>query len=320
MAETMAVYTPNPGDVKALSLRYQIPLVDFGMVQDELMACTNLYAMAPDGGHPQACGHYLWFKQLERAFECWDPIGPGQAQLHLPERVHPNSRGWEGRMTTYDEKSGRVNGTMFIFDDTAINCWGTIDEGKESGSIFVDGQAHATRRSMPGRSTRNSLFRFGRTRLGDRHILELTGKTARLTAVDAKTCLGRRWLGVEAPGWKLDGAKPAAFRVALGLAVSASSRLCLRRASRSRSTSSAANLSVAYVDSPGGGTLKVTVDGQSKLKQPAKRAVSSTRRSTSTTSRTAKAFWTYPTGVTRSASKRPTGPSPCWVCLRTSDG
>ena len=77
-------YTSNPGDLQALSLRYQIPYMDFGKSGDDIVRWCNRYALVPLDGHPQAAAHYLWFKQLEKAFECWDPIVPGQAQLQLP--------------------------------------------------------------------------------------------------------------------------------------------------------------------------------------------------------------------------------------------
>jgi hypothetical protein len=65
----------------------------------------------PADGHPQAAGHFLWFKQLEKAFECRDPVVPGQAQLHLPERIHENSYNWEGEMVSFDTSSERIKGT-----------------------------------------------------------------------------------------------------------------------------------------------------------------------------------------------------------------
>ncbi|NCQ25971.1 MAG: SGNH/GDSL hydrolase family protein, partial [Armatimonadetes bacterium] len=184
-------YTPNPGDLQALALRYQIPFMDYGKIGDDVTRWVNRYALVPSDGHPQAASHYLWFKQLEKAFECWDPIEPGQAQLQLPARVHPNSYGWEGELVTYDEKSGRLKGGKFVFDDTALNCWGTADEGDPEP--YVDGEKQSARRATPGRDLRNSLFRHGRCRLGDRHILELAGKGARLTYVDAKVCPDRQF-------------------------------------------------------------------------------------------------------------------------------
>jgi hypothetical protein len=98
-------YTANAGDVQALALRYQIPVLDYGKISDDVTRWCNPRTLVPADGHPQAAAHYLWSQQLLKAFECWDPIEAGQAQLQLPERVHANSYGWEGEMVTYDQKS-----------------------------------------------------------------------------------------------------------------------------------------------------------------------------------------------------------------------
>ena len=259
-------YTPNPGDLKALALRYQIPLIDFGRVQDDLMAYCNPYALCPDGGHPEAAGHYLWFKQLERAFECWDPIRAGQAQLHLPERVHPNSYGWEGEVTTYDADSDRIQSRMFLLDDTAMNCWGVVPDDDKDAGIFVDGQKMSFRRSSPSRDLRNSMFRHGRCRLGDRHVLELAGDGAKLTCVDAKTCPNRRWLGVENPRWRLDGAEVVPFASDFGNPYG-SNHIVLAVGKSITIDAVLTDVSVAYADRPDGGILKVMVDDGSRLNQ-----------------------------------------------------
>jgi hypothetical protein len=259
-------YTPNPGDLKALALRYQIPLIDFGRVQDDVTACCNPYALCPDGGHPEAVGHYLWFKQLERAFECWDPIRAGQAQLHLPDRVHPNSYGWEGHITTYNAESDRIQGGLFLFDDTAVNCWGVVPDDDKDAGIFVDGEKMSFRRSSPRRDVRNSLFRFGRCRLGDRHVLELAGKGAKLTSVDAKTCPNRRWLGVENPRWQLDGAKVVPFASGAGTPYG-TNHIVLAPGKSIAIDAVLTDVSVAYADRSDGGILKVLVDNQPRLNQ-----------------------------------------------------
>ena len=260
-------YTPNGGDAKALALRYQIPFIDFGRVQDDVTSFCNPYALCPDGGHPEATGHYLWFKQLERAFECWDPIRCGQAQLFLPERLHPNSYGWEGEITTYNQDSDRVQGGMFLFDDTAVNCWGVIPDDKNDSSIFIDGQQMSARRSMPRRDLRNSLFRHGRCRLGDRHVLELVGKGAKLTCVDAKTCPNRRWLGVKNPRWRLDTAEVIPFSSRFGSPYG-TGQIVLAPGKSIALETVLTDVSVAYADRPEGGTLKVLIDNQPKLNQP----------------------------------------------------
>lgn len=259
-------YTPNPGDLQALSLRYQIPMLDYGKIGDDLTRWCNRAAFVPSDGHPQAASHYVWFKQLEKAFECWDPILPGQAQLQLPERVHPNAYGWEGDMVAYDEKSERIKGGRFVFDDTAVNCWGVADG--EDPVPYVDGEKLTARKGMARRDVRNSLFRHGRCRLGDRHILELAGKGAKLTAVDAKVCPNRRFLPVDNPLWRLGEAKPAPFASEWGAPYGVV-QVALKPGMAIETEAVCTDLSVAYADAADGGKLKVSVDGVEKLLQPA---------------------------------------------------
>jgi len=258
-------YTPNPGDLQALALRYQIPFMDYGKIGDDVTRWVNRYALVPSDGHPQAASHYLWFKQLEKAFECWDPIEPGQAQLQLPARVHPNSYGWEGELVTYDEKSGRLKGGKFVFDDTALNCWGTADEGDPEP--YVDGEKQSARRATPGRDLRNSLFRHGRCRLGDRHILELAGKGARLTYVDAKVCPDRQFVGADSPRWNRNGATVTDFISEWGAPYGAK-QVVLAPGSAIAVDVVCTDLSVAYVDAAQGGKLRVLIDGAERLLQP----------------------------------------------------
>ena len=258
-------YTPNPGDLQALSLRYQIPFLDYGKIGDDVTRWCNRYALVPRDGHPQAVAHYLWFKQLEKAFECWDPILPGQAQLQLPERVHSNTYGWEGEMVTYDAKSGRLNGNTFVFDDTAINCWGNVDEG--APVPYVDGEKLSSRRAMPRRDLRNSMFRHGRCRLGDRHVLEIAGKGAKLTHVDAKVCPNRRFVAVDSARWRLAGAAVTPFTSEWG-APYGSRQTTLQPGGVAEIDIVGTDVSVAYVDSPEGGKLRVVIDGDERLVQP----------------------------------------------------
>jgi hypothetical protein len=258
-------YTPSPGDMQALSLRYQIPFLDYGKAGDDIVRWCNRYALVPKDGHPQAAAHYLWFKQLEKAFECWDPTMPGQAQLQLPERTHKNTYGWEGEMITFDEKSPRLKGNKFVFEDTAINCWGSVAD-KEKPIPYVDGQKLSARRSSPRRDVRNSLFRHGNTTLGDRHILEITGKDAKLTYVDAKVCPNRQFLGMDNPRWN-DKMKVENFDSEWG-APYGSRIVELQPGKTLEIDAVCTDISVAYVDQKNGGELKVFVDGKEKLNQP----------------------------------------------------
>ena len=142
------VIRPNPGDLQALALRYQIPYLDYGKTSDDIVRWCNRYTLVPIDGHPQAAGHFLWFKQLEKAFECWDPIVTGQAQLQLPERVHSNTYCWEGDMLTFDKTSARIKGNRYIFEDAVVNCWGKADN--EPPLPYVDGIKYESRISCPG--------------------------------------------------------------------------------------------------------------------------------------------------------------------------
>lgn len=258
--QNYGTYTPNTADLMALSLRYQIPFLDYGKTADELVRWCNRYALVPRDGHPQAAAHYIWFKQLEKAFECWDPVATGQAQLQLPERVHPNTYGWEGEMITFGPDSPRIRGGMFMFEDTAINCWGSVDGDPVP---YVDGEKQSARRSSPNRDVRNSLFRHGRARLGDRHILEITGPEAKLTYVDAKVCPGRRFFPVDHPLWTLGGAQAEAFDSEWG-APCGDQRVVLSEGQAAEIDVVATDLSVAWLDAVEGGTLRVTVEGVEK--------------------------------------------------------
>ena len=122
------------------------------------------------------------------------------------------------------------------------------------------------RRSTPHRDSRNSLFRFGRCRLGDRHILELAGEGAKLTSVDAKTCPNRRWLGVENPRWRLDGAKPDPFNSRFGCPCG-THQILLAPGKSIALDAVFTDLSVAYADRTDGGILKVLVDDRPRLSQ-----------------------------------------------------
>jgi hypothetical protein len=259
-------YTPASGDLQALSLRYQIPFLDYGKAEDDVIRWCNKYALVPVDGHPQAAGHFLWFKQLEKAFECWDPIVTGQAQLQLPERLHPNSYGWEGDMVTFDKSSKRIKGNKFIFEDDAINCWGKVS--KEPPLPLVDGVKYYSRTSSSVRDIRNSMFRHGRCSLGDRHILEIGGENGELTSVDAKICPNRRMLAVDNPNWKISGQKIENFTSEWG-APYGSKKIVLKPGQTIEIEVVCTDVSVAYVDMPAGGVLDVFVDNQLKLSQPA---------------------------------------------------
>lgn len=258
-------YTSNAGDLQALALRYQIPFMDYGKIGDDATRWANRFSLVPSDGHPQAAAHYLWFKQLEKAFECWDPIFPGQAQLQLPERLHPNTYGWEGNMVTFDSTSPRINTNRFIFEDNAINCWGKTDS--EPPVPYVDGIKFTSRRSSPSYNLRNSMFRHGRTTLGDRHILEIAGDNAKLTYVDSKINPNRRFFPVSNPNWNLTGHLIEAFDSEWG-APYGTEKITLNPGEYIEIEVACTDISVAWVDDPDAGTLEIFVDDQLMKSQP----------------------------------------------------
>lgn len=261
-------YTPNPGDLQAIGLRYGIPLCDYGLVGDQLTRWVNRRALVPRDGHPQAAAHYLWFKQLERAFETWDPIVAGQPQEYLPERMHPNSYGWEGEMVLFDAQSPRIVGSRFILEDTAFNAFARVD-GDDAPVPVIDGrELSGARRSTPGYDLRNSWFRHGNLSLGDRHILEVKGPSPELTYVDAKVCPNRQLIGVASPRWDLGGAQIAEFASEWG-APFGDRQAILQPGATFTLDVVATDISVAFVDAPDAGTLRVLVDGEERLVQAA---------------------------------------------------
>ena len=256
--------TSNPGDMQALSLRYQIPYLDYGKIGDDVTRWCNHYALVPADGHPQAAVHYLWFKQIEKAFECWDPVMPGQVQIQLPERVHSNTYGWEGEMITYDKSSKRIVGNKFILDDNAVNCWGKVDQNPPVP--YIDGIKFMGRTSQPRRDLRNSLFRHGNVKLGDRHILEIDGENPELTFADSKICPNRRYFAADNPVWNKNNYKVQEFNSTWGAPYG--TRLILLKPGQSLEAQVVCtDLSVAWVDMKNGGTLEVYVDDKMKLSQ-----------------------------------------------------
>jgi hypothetical protein len=256
----------DPGDLQAISLRYQIPYMDFAKLNDDIVRWCNRYALVPIDGHPQAAGHYLWFKQIEKAFECWDPIVPGQAQLHLPERIHQNTYNWEGEMITFNKISKRIKGNRFIFEDCAINCWGKTDN--HPPVPYVDGIKFDSCKSSTERDIRNSIFWYGHCSLGDRHILEIAGKNPELTYVDSKICPNRRTYFMDNPDWIIQGLTIENFESGWG-APYGSKKIVLEPEKSIEIEAACTDVSVAYVDMPKGGTIDIFIDDLLKLSQPA---------------------------------------------------
>lgn len=265
-------YTPNPGDLQALALRYQIAIIDMGKNFDDVARWCNRYALVPSDGHPQAAGHYLWFKQIEQVFECWDPIQTGQAQVQLPERIHPNSYGWEGDMVRFESKSPRFrDGRMIIIEDTAYNFW--VAGSTNPVSVLIDGVKVKAGRGTSFKSinNRNASGSFGRLSLGDRHIVEVGEPDKHITGMDCKICPERRRIGVESTLWHKGFKKTEPFKSEWG-APYGEYQLRLSAGETVDIDVVGADLSIAYVDAPDNGILRVTVDGSERLEQMANQA------------------------------------------------
>ena len=266
-------YTPNGNDMQAIGMRYGIPFVDFGIVNDRLTRLINPYAVGNGDGHPQAAIHYIWFKQLEKAFECAGPVVAGFPQTRLPERMMPGSLNWEGEMKLYKAGDKRFfRPGAFILDDSAFNCWAAFTKpptAKEKndpkykapqGFVYVDGEKKGVaRRASPWIDVRNSFFRHGRLSFGDRHVVELAS-AYKFAGVDAKQTISRRFTGVETnlfTGKK----KVRSYESGTGFPYG---RFVIDLAPGESCQVSAVGTAFApvWVDTPKGGTLQVDVDGQ----------------------------------------------------------
>jgi len=260
-------YTPNTGHLMELALRYEIPYLDFGRTASLATRHCNSYALCPRDGHPQAAGHFLWAKQLERAFDVADPIQPGRGQLHLPERVHPATLGWEGDVSTYATPHARIHeGKAFVLDDTMVNLWATAKDPLVE--IRLDGRISEGSRRRPSarRDLRNSTFATGVLTLGDRHVVEAAGADARLVAVDSKIIPDRGWHPVDSPRWTLGGLKVEPFESAWGGPYGAK-QVQIPAGQSVQTELPGTAISIAYVDRENGGVAAVDVDDRESLRQ-----------------------------------------------------
>ena len=189
----------------------------------------------------------------------------GRHSFNCPERIHQNTYNWEGEMITFDKTSKRINGNRFIFEDGAVNCWGKVDSGKPYP--FVDGMQYDSRSSSPKRDIRNSMFRFGRCTLGDRHILEIAGYNPDLTFVDSKINPDRRNFPIDNPEWNIQGLTIEDFASEWG-APYGSKKLVVEPGKSVEIEVMCTDISVAYIDMQHGGILDIITDGRVKLSQP----------------------------------------------------
>ncbi|MFH1761967.1 MAG: hypothetical protein ABIA63_12785, partial [bacterium] len=271
--------TSNSGDLQALSLQYGIPFLDHGKALDDLTRWSNRHALTPDWCHPAQQGHYLWFKNIEKAFECWDPIVPGQPQKQLPERMHVNTYAWEGDIISFLEGDSRLKNNKFMFEDMAVNgwtqagdkkCWNSSDD-PDIPAVYVDGRKmeFGSYPCESGWDFRNSHFRFGNFSFGDRHILEIAGKKkSTITRVNAKVCPDRHFLGIDNKQWQIRNGKKEKFFSNWGSPFG-NTRIILEPGESIEIQTVCTDISVAYMDMVNGGNMRVIIDGREKLVQPA---------------------------------------------------
>src|SRR5690606_24531902 len=146
-----------------------------------LQQSTNMFALMPDGGHPQASAHYLWFKQLEKAFDIVSPLDSPQPQRLLPPRWNQFSYLWEGDMRTITAPSPRiVNHEAVMTAEGPIVIWASHAEGEDNRNMHlrINGQIanDAGRgRNYPQRESRNASLLRGRFEPGHRYVMEIVG-------------------------------------------------------------------------------------------------------------------------------------------------
>lgn len=247
-----------------LCAHYGIPFIPVNELIRHLRGTVNYYALAPDGGHPQAAAHYLWYKQLEKAFETtsreWEPI----PQRHLPPRMNPWSYLWEGEMVTFEEGSERlVQGKMMIVEDGPFNLWAKHDEGKEPMRLWINGEANkgaGRGRNYAKRDIRNSTFAYGRLSPGERHVVEVVGENPQIVATDHKVALHKQFFPAGNDAWQTP-LRSQTYSSAWGHPYGDGYYL-LNEGDVLTIEVDAELLSVAWLDQEDGGKIEVYVDGK----------------------------------------------------------
>ena len=254
--------SPRSGfsNMRSLAMRYGFPCIDFGIINDRITRNIKANAIGNNDGHPQAGIHYLWFKQLEYAFECAGPVVCGFPQTHLPERVMKTSAGWEGRNKLYRQDDARFfRPNAFIIDDSAFNCWAESIKkkgGKADGKAYVNGVMMTSGRKSVKHNLRNSFFRHGRLPIGDRTVIEV-GDHHKFNAVDCKQLLNRSFCGVESNAFE-GLCKAEKYKSATGFPYG--KYIATLEPGKSCSITAVGNsFSIVWVDSPDGGTLSANV-------------------------------------------------------------
>ncbi|MGY8671292.1 MAG: hypothetical protein ACKVHO_01745, partial [Verrucomicrobiia bacterium] len=137
----------------------------------------------------------------------------------------------------------------------------------KNSPVFVDGKEVGSAKNSPARNVRNSSFRFGAGRLGDRHVLEVVGDKVRVTGFDSKVCPNRRWLGIGNPRWERGGAGLSDFQSDWG-APFGSRQILLKPGQSLTIEALGTDFSIAWVDRADGGVLEVFVDEHPRMTQP----------------------------------------------------
>ena len=260
-------YTPNPHDLAALSLSYQIPFINFGRHFADLMPYANSFALVPPDGHPQASGHYLWFKQMEKAFMAAVPLA-GINQTLLPNLMHGNTHHWEGEGYFYKSVAPK----HFIVDDAAFNCWATgkivIDPKTKTNKhfpMYINGKMHRTVYRPCPFYLRNSFYRYGYFPQGGRYIVEMNDDNPfNFIKVFAKVPRNRKYIPSDSKLWV--GSKGAITKFASKYnGIFGDKYFTLQPGQRVKVIAQGTEFAPAYIDDPNGGVLVVKVGNQKSV-------------------------------------------------------
>jgi hypothetical protein len=129
---------------------------------------------------------------------------------------------------------------------------------------LIDGEKKRLPRAAGARDLRNATFTCGRLSLGDRHILELVGETSKLAAADCRVCPNRQFLPADGKLWQPAARTIESFASQWG-APYGDRQVRLKTGAFLEIDAVGTDLSVAFVEAPDGGALKVSVDGRERL-------------------------------------------------------
>lgn len=247
-----------------LCAHYGIPFIPVNELIQHLRGTVNYYAIAPDGGHPQAAAHYLWYKQLEKAFETTSREFEPLPQKHLPPRMNPWSYLWEGDMVTFEEGNDRLfQGRMMIVEDGPFNLWAKHDHASETMKLLINGEENkgaGRGRNSTKRDIRNSTFAYGRLAPGERHVVEVTGENPKIVASDHKVALRKQFFPAGNDLWQTP-LRSQAYSSEWGYPYGKQLYL-LNEGDVLTIEVNAELLSVAWLDREEGGRFEVYIDGQ----------------------------------------------------------